>query len=153
MIKFQFDFEINEGSINSFLIGSKKLFEKFYILEELLANSIDIKIGLNHKLIELEGNKISYLLDIEIIYPLQNVLGNNLTKEQVDKWLVDGFKILMTEKDILTAIKKIHELALHLSFTTYFLYVKIPDNYLKKCLEDIENLSILLFNNLVFFEL
>ncbi len=153
MFSYQLDFEINEGNINTFLIGSKNLFEKINVLEQLLANSIDVKIDIEHKLIELENRKISYQVDIDINYPTQHVLGINISKEQIDRWFNQGLKLILENRSIDECLKSINILANDIELNLYLLYVKIPDNSLKKSLDDLEKLSILLFNKLVFFEM
>lgn len=153
MFSYQLDFEINEGNINTFLIGSKNLFEKINILEQLLADSIDVGIGIEHKLIELENKKISYQLDIEIKYPKQNALGINISKEQIDRWFNQGLKLILENRSIDECIRSINILANDIELNLYLLYVKIPDNKFKKSLDDLEKLSILLFNKLAFFEM
>lgn len=153
MFSYQLDFEINEEEINKFLIDSRNLFEIFYSLEQLLADSIDVEILIEFKLIELENKKISYQVDIDINYPKQHALGIHISKEQIDKWFIKGFKLILTNGSTDECIKAINKLADDLELNLYLLYVKIPDNKLKKSLGELEKLSKLLFNKLVFFEM
>jgi hypothetical protein len=153
MFSYQLDFEVNEGNINTFLIGSKNLFEKINVLEHLLANSIDVEIEIEHKLIELENKKISYQVDVDIKYPQQHVLGVNIDKNQIDQWFNQGLKLILENRSLEECIRSIDILAEDIKLNLYLLYIKIPDNILKKSLDDLEKLSILLFNKLVFFEM
>ncbi|QEN04715.1 hypothetical protein EW093_08340 [Thiospirochaeta perfilievii] len=153
MFSYQLDFKINEGNMNSFLIGTKTLFEKIYQLAKMLGSVIDVEILIEHKLIEIESSKISYQLDIDIKYPIQNALGSNINKHQIDDWISKGFQILLSYNSVDECISSLNSLVEKLKLYNYLLYVKIPEKKLKRSLEDMEKLSILLFNDLVFYEM
>ncbi len=65
----------------------------------------------------------------------------------------DALKLILENRSIDECIRSIDILANDIKLNLYLLYVKIPDNNLKKSLVDLEKLSILLFNKLVFFEM
>lgn len=153
MLRYQLDFEINEGNINTFLIGSKILFEKIYYIEDLFANSIGVNINLEHKLVELENKKISYNIGLKTEDSLQKVFGENITDEQIEEWFSQGLKLIFDENSVDETFNNIIFLAKKLKLDHYFLYVEISSNILKKSLTELENLSILLFNKLAFFEI
>ncbi len=150
MIRYQLDFQISEGNINTFFIGSKKLFEQFEYFVKLLAKSIDIDIKVKHKLIELESNQISYELELDIEHPVQRVLGNDLDSEQINGWITKGIELLFKKNSTENFLFDIDKLATELSLNNYILYKKLSVNIIEKYLDDLENLSILLFNRLVF---
>lgn len=152
MLSFQLDFEIYDGHINTFLIGSKSLFEKIEIIVQLLAKSIDVEVEITHKLIELESSDISYKLMIDIKYPVQLVFGSNITGTQIDEWFRQGLSLILNKKNEEDSIHSLSLLAKETGLELYFIYVAIPENILKELLGDFEKLSILLFKKLVFLE-
>lgn len=151
MLTFQLNFDIDEGYLNTFLIGSRSLFEKIEAIVKLFAQSIDVEVELTYKLIELENSNISYLLKIDIKYPLQMVFGNNINKDQIDAWFQNGLSLLLDKKEQKDEHNSLSELAHKTEVDLYFIYVEIPENILTKLLDDFEKLSILLFKRLVFF--
>lgn len=152
MISFQLNFDINEGHINTFLIGSKSLFDKMEAIAQLIAQSIDVEIEFNYKLIELESRNISYEVIIDIRYPIQQVFGHNITKDQIDNWFRYGLTLLLDKRSREEEHKSLSELANKTGLDLYFIYVEIPEKTLLKLLDDFGKLSILLFNKLVFME-
>lgn len=152
MLNYQFDFYITEGEMNTFLVGSKGLFEKVKIYETLLSNAIDVNVQITYKLIELEHHKISYNINAYIEYPIQMLLGEPLLKRQIDRWFINGWKLLFSDNLIEDVPKSLDMLAEELELTNNFIYVKISEKKVIKALEDLKKMSILLFNKLDFYE-
>ena len=152
MLTFQLRFEIDEGNINTFLIGSKSLFENIESIVKLLGQSIDVETILSYKLIELESDTITYLLALHIEYPMQMVFGHNISNEQIDTWFKKGLDLLIHNKTDSNANNGLSDLANEIGIDQYFIYIQIPADFLIKLLDDFEKLSILLFNKLVLFE-
>lgn len=152
MLSFKLDFEIDEGHINTFLIGSKSLFEKIDAIALLIAGSIDVEIDVKYKLVELESTHILYNLLVDLSYPIQPVFGYNISKEQIDDWFRHGLTLLLNKRDREESIYSFSTFAKKTGLDLYFIYVEIPENILMKLLDDFEKMSILLFKKLVFLE-
>ncbi|MGL1892767.1 MAG: hypothetical protein OCD02_14140 [Spirochaetaceae bacterium] len=152
MLSYQFDFDIEEGNINTFLIGSKKLFGQIQNIGTLLGNSIDIGIDMEYKLIELDNSIISYNLTFSIKYPVQKLLGANLGRWQIEAWINRGLDLILNRVEIEQCFSSIDMLATEIELDKNIVYVKIPENILEIALEDFEKLSILLFRKLTFKE-
>ena len=152
MLNYQFDFYITEGEMNTFLVGSKELFEKVKVYESLLSRAIDVEIEITYKLIELEHHKISYNIEFFIRYPDQMLLGEPLLRSQIDHWFSHGWELLFSNIPICDIPTSLDILAEELELTNNFIYVKISEEKVIKSLEDLKKISILLFNKLDFFE-
>jgi hypothetical protein len=148
MISFKLDFDIYEGHVNTFLIGSKSLFEQIDCIITLISHSIDVDADVTYKLVELETGNISYLLNVDVQYPIQPVFGHNLTKEQIDNWYRELLLLFLGDRDKEKSINSIPVIAGQTGLDLYFIYVEIPKDNLVKLLDDFEKLSILLFRNL-----
>ncbi len=152
MLNYQLDFYIEKGSMNTFLIGSKDLFDKITTFETLLAKTIDIEIKVGYKMVELENHKISYILQLDILYPLQRLLGGNLSREQVDNWFKDNWQLLFCNFTADEIASKLKNSSKRIIQDQNFIYKEIPIKKIMNSLEDLKKLSILLFKKLEFFE-
>ncbi len=152
MLNYQLDFDIEDGNINTFLIGSKQLFESVDKIIDLISKSLDLTYSFDHKLIELENNKISYKLNLDITYPLQNGFGLKLEKDQINSWFTKSLKIILNDTANTKVVNNLNQLAKDINIDQNFIYVEIPLNIFTKTLEDLKNLSILLFIKLTFIE-
>ncbi len=152
MLNYRLDFFIERGSMNTFLIGSKDLFEKIKHYETLLAKAIDIEIQINYKMVELENHKISYIFQLDILYPLQRLLGGSLSKDQIDGWFKNNSQLLFNDFSSLEIENSLKESAKKIIIDQNFIYEEIPLKKIKNSLEDLKKLSILLFKKLEFFE-
>ena len=153
MLKFRLDFFINEGEMNTFLVGSKSLFEKVKLYENLLSKSINVEISVEYKMIELEHKRISYDVVVEIEYPLQMLLGVSLTKEQIDSWFSFGCSLLFASERAEVIVEKLSSFANEIGLNKNLLYVDLPVKKIENSLEDLKKLSILLFRKLEFREI
>lgn len=151
MVSYQLDFYIEDGCMNTFLIGSKDLFEKVKAIIQLLSEAIDIKTNAVYKMVELENRKISYSLSLNISYPSQMLLGSALQRDQIDSWFNKGMALFLSGNSTEEVKNSLNNIALDIKLNSSFVYVDIPEKKIEICLEDLKKLSILLFKKLDYF--
>lgn len=152
MFIYQLKYEIEEGQMNRFLIGSRTLFDLLESYITVLLKTVDVKAKTKHKLVELESRRITYQLELEIEYTKQYLLGTHPDNSKIDSWIESGLNTLFSDFTPENSIKMLKESVDSLKLNQSILYVELPEKYLLNLLEDLQKLSILLFNKLVFFE-
>lgn len=148
MLKYQLDFYIDEGNMNTFLIGTKDLFEKIKNLVSNLSCTIDVEADVTYKMSELENGRISYDLNIDIDYPSQMLLGDSFSREQIDSWFIYGCSLLWGQNEDKDVGRSLNETADLLELRSNFVFTDFPLKKIKISLEDFKKLSILLFKKL-----
>ncbi len=152
MQNYCFNFDIGNGNINSFLIGSKPIFESIEKIINIIGKSLDIGSNFSYKLLELENNSISYHGDLEILYPIQNGFGTKISKETIDAWFSKALSIILNNTDPEIIFEDLGKLGRELELQNNIIFVKINEAILKKHLEELEKLSIFLLVKLSFYE-
>ncbi|MBN1682504.1 hypothetical protein JW865_03005 [Candidatus Bathyarchaeota archaeon] len=150
MLNCQIEFEINQGQINRFLIGSKSFFSLIEKIVDSLALSINVEVEIKSSLAELESKKIIYNLEFYINYPIQRNLGVNIDNRDIETWFFTGLSLFFESDSTNILIYELDNLAEKLKISSTILYIKISEKKMKNLLDDLKNLSILLFNKLVF---
>jgi len=148
MISFQLKFNLKSQGVKDFLVGSKEYFDKIEKIVSLLTMTIDIKSKTIFKLFEIEKDLIIFTMDIEFDYPEQGYLWGSLNKEAIDQWIIGFSREILSHNQSKTIVLNIENLGSRLGFDGNCIYLKNYVEILENLLDDLKNMSILLFNNL-----